>query len=154
MIEKTVAHPSDVNHPVGQKLAEVTLAEVKAEVKIVHSDPELLKRQQLPHFVGISATNTDTKGLLMCLVIIPPGGAAEPHIHPEHETAVYLLQGQVELLYGEGLKQRQICEAGDFIFTPPGVPHQPRNLSATEPVYGLVARTDANEKEQSVPYIL
>ncbi len=88
----------------------------------------------------------------MCLAIIPPGAIAPPHVHPNHETAIYLLRGRVEIRYGEGLQQCQICEAGDFIFTPAGVSHQPRNLSLTEPVYVLAARNDPATQEHSVPY--
>jgi uncharacterized RmlC-like cupin family protein len=32
------------------------------------------------------------------------------------------------------------------------VPHQPTNLSATEPALALVARNDANEQEHVVAY--
>lgn len=106
------------------------------------------------NFVGISANTAGAKGISMALVMIPPGAVAPPHFHPEHETAVYILKGRVELRYGKGLTQCQVCEAGDFVFTPPGVPHQPRNLSATEPVYVLAARNDPDEKEESVPYDL
>jgi len=38
---------------------------------------------------------------------------------------------EVETRYGEGLKKSVVNEAGDFIFIPPDVPHQPVNLSAT-----------------------
>jgi uncharacterized RmlC-like cupin family protein len=96
---------------------------------------------------GISANTTGAKGISMNLVIIPPGRIAEPHFHPTHETAIYILKGRVEVFYGQGLKQCQVCETGDFVFTPPGVPHQPRNLSAIEPVYVLAARNDPSEQE-------
>jgi uncharacterized RmlC-like cupin family protein len=140
MIEKTVS-----NHPdfCGQK---------PTELIIVRPDPETLSSQKLSHFVGICASTTGASAIAMYLTIIPPGGIAEPHYHPFHETAIYLLKGRVEIFYGEGLKQCRVCEAGDFIFTPPGVPHQPRNLSATEPVYVLAARNDPDEQEKSVPY--
>jgi uncharacterized RmlC-like cupin family protein len=62
------------------------------------------------------------------------------------------LQGRVETRYGEGLKRSIINEAGDFIFIPPGVPHQPFNLSTTEPAHALVARNDPNEQENVVLY--
>jgi uncharacterized RmlC-like cupin family protein len=45
-----------------------------------------------------------------------------------------------------------VMETGDFIYVPPGVPHQPRNLSTSEPVYALVARNDPNEQESTVLY--
>lgn len=123
----------------------------ESEIVVIRPDAAILNQQSSPpHFVGISERTTGAKGLSMCLVIIPPGATAPPHFHPEHETAIYLLKGRVELLHGHELQHRQICEAGDFIFTPPGVPHQPRNLSATEPVYVLAARNDPDEQEKTV----
>ena len=46
--------------------------------------------------------------------------------------------------YGEGLKNSVVNVAGDFIFIPPDVPHQPFNLSDTEPAIAIVARNDPN----------
>ena len=43
-------------------------------------------------------------------------------------------------------------EAGDFIYIEPGVPHEVFNLSETEPVVAVVARSDASEWENIVPY--
>lgn len=124
----------------------------QAELIVVHSDPQTLTDHRLANFAGLSATTAGTKGIAMELVIMPPGAIAKPHFHPEHETVLYLLKGRVEVCYGKGLKQCQVCGSGDFVFTPPGVPHQPRNLSTTEPVYIITARNDPDEQEKTVPY--
>ena len=109
-------------------------------------------RQQLPNFEGISAATAGAKGLCMHLVIIPPGGKAVPHLHKGYETAIYILKGRAETRYGEGLRQSEINEAGDFIFILADVPHQPVNLSQTEEVIAVVARNDPNEQESVVLY--
>lgn len=109
-------------------------------------------RQQLPNFEGISAATAGATGLCMHLVIIPPGGKAVPHLHKGYETAIYILKGRAETRYGEGLHQSEINEAGDFIFIPADVPHQPVNLSQTEEVIAVVARNDPNEQESVVLY--
>jgi uncharacterized RmlC-like cupin family protein len=88
----------------------------------------------------------------MNLVIIPPGAAAEPHFHKGFESAVYVLKGRVETRYGPGLKQSVITEAGDFLFIPPDVPHQPVNLSATQAAQAIVVRNDPNEQEHVILY--
>lgn len=121
-------------------------------VVTVRPDAETMTRQRLPYFVGISQTTAGATGISMNLVIIPPGGSAEPHFHRDYETAIYLIKGRVETRYGQGLKQSVINEAGDFIFIPPGVPHQPYNLDAAEPAHALVARNDPNEQENVVLY--
>ncbi len=122
------------------------------EVVTIRTDTQTPTRQNLPYFVGISAATAGTKGISLNLVIIPAGGTAEPHFHKDYETAIYLLKGRVETRFGEGLKQSVINEEGDFIFIPPGVPHQPFNLSETEPAQAIVARNDPNEQENVVLY--
>ena len=86
----------------------------------------------------------------MHLVVVPPGASAEPHYHEGYETAIYQLEGRVETRYGDGLEQSVVTEAGDFLFVPPGVPHQAVNLSETEPAVAIIARNDANEQERVV----
>ncbi|WP_219892251.1 cupin domain-containing protein [Chamaesiphon polymorphus] len=122
------------------------------EIVTVRPDTDTMTRQRLPYFVGISAATAGSQGISMNLVVIPPASSAEPHFHRDYETAIYLIEGRVETRYGEGLKQSIINEAGDFIFIPPGVPHQPFNLSATTPARALVARNDPNEQENVVLY--
>lgn len=103
--------------------------------------------QKLPNYVGISELSAGSKGISMNMVVIPPGAKAEPHFHEGYETAIYMLKGKVETLYGENLAKSVVNEEGDFIFIPPGVPHQPINLSATDAAIAIVARNNANEQE-------
>ena len=107
-------------------------------------------KQALPIFPGISGKTAGAKGLSLLKVVIPPGGSAEPHAHKGFESAIYLIQGRVETRYGEGLKKSVVNEAGDFIFIPPDVPHQPVNLSATKPAIAIVARNDPEEQEHVI----
>ncbi len=109
-------------------------------------------KQEIPYFVGVSARTAGAQGISMQRVVIPPGGAARAHVHLGYETAIYIVQGQVETRYGPGLRESIINTAGDFLYIPADVPHQPRNLSATEPAIAIVARNDANEQEHVIPY--
>jgi uncharacterized RmlC-like cupin family protein len=122
--------------------------------KIITVRPQetVISRQQLPNFEGISGETAGAKGLCMHMVIIPPGGKAVPHLHKGYETAIYIIKGRAETRYGDGLKQSEINQAGDFIFIPADVPHQPVNLSDTEEVVAIVARNDPNEQESVVLY--
>ena len=123
-----------------------------ANIITVRPSEETATRQHLPYFVGISGATAGAKGLSMSLVIVPPGGAAEPHLHQGFETAIYVLKGRVETRYGPGLKESVVNKAGDFIFIPPNIPHQPINLSKTEAAHAIIARNDPNEQENVVPY--
>ena len=101
---------------------------------------------------GLSAKNTGAKQLSMNVATIPPGGVAAAHIHVGFEVMLYILHGRVRHEYGPGLTLAVENEAGDFIFIEPGIPHEVFNLSDTEPVVAVVARSDASEWENIVPY--
>ncbi|OWW19690.1 cupin domain-containing protein [Noviherbaspirillum denitrificans] len=118
----------------------------------VRPDKETMTRQRLPYFIGVSADTVGARGLSMHLVAIPPGARASPHVHDGYETAIYVLEGRVETRYGAMLEHAVISEAGDFLFIPPGVPHEAINLSSTETARAVVARNDANEQERVLPY--
>jgi uncharacterized RmlC-like cupin family protein len=122
------------------------------EIVTVRSPAETMAKQRLSYFVGISGATAGSRHLSLNLLVVPPGGAAEPHIHQGYETAIYVLRGRVETRYGDGLRQSVVNEAGDFLFIPPDLPHQPVNLSQDEPAIGLVARNDPNEQERTVLY--
>jgi uncharacterized RmlC-like cupin family protein len=136
----------------GQALAETTITGERdgKDIVTVRVTESTQSKQGLPIFPGISGKTAGAKGLSMLKLVIPPGGAAEPHIHKGFESAIYLLQGRVETRYGEGLKKSVVNEAGDFIFIPPDVPHQPVNLSNSEPAIAIVARNDPNEQEHVI----
>ncbi len=102
--------------------------------------------------VGLSAKNVGARKLSMNVATIPPGGVAYAHIHVGFELMLYILEGKVRHEYGPGLEQVIENEAGDFIFIEPGVPHEVFNLSQTEPVVAVVARSDASEWENIIPY--
>lgn len=101
---------------------------------------------------GLSAKNVGAKQLSMNVATIPPGGVAYAHIHVGFEVMLYILQGRVRHEYGPDCALGIDNEAGDFIFIAPGIPHEVRNLSETEPVVAVVARSDASEWENIVAY--
>ena len=123
-------------------------------MQYVRPDSEIMTKQKLPYFVGVSKETVGAQGISMNLVVIPPGSSPEPHYHKDFETAIYILQGEVETRFGDGLKETMINRKGDFVFIPPGVPHQPFNLSKIEPAMAIVSRNDANEQENVVLYNL
>jgi uncharacterized RmlC-like cupin family protein len=101
---------------------------------------------------GMSAKNVGSTRLSMNVATIPPGGVALAHIHVDFELMLYILEGRVRHEYGPGLKKVVENQAGDFIYIEPGVPHEVFNLSQTEPVVAVVARSDADEWQNIIPY--
>ncbi len=101
---------------------------------------------------GLSGKNVGAKKLSMNVATIPPGGVAYAHIHVDFEVMLYILAGRVRHEYGPALEHKLENEAGDFIFIEPGVPHEVFNMSDTEPVMAVVARSDASEWENIVNF--
>ena len=106
-------------------------------------------KQGLTYFAGISAETTGARGICMHLLRIPPGTRARAHLHEAHETAIYVLSGDAEMWYGEGLGEHLTVGAGEFLYIPAGMPHLPAN-SGAEPCTAVLARTDPNEQESVV----
>jgi uncharacterized RmlC-like cupin family protein len=121
-------------------------------VQPVRPDKEVMSTQRLPYFIGISGKTVGSTGLSMHLVVIPPGAKAEPHSHQGYETGIFVLEGEVKTRWGEALEHEVISKAGDFLFVPPGVPHEAINMSASKAARAVVARNDPAEQDKVVPY--
>ena len=101
---------------------------------------------------GLSAKNVGSKHLSMNVAVVPPGAVAFAHIHVDFEVMLYILEGRVRHEYGPDLRYAVEHAAGDFIYIEPGVPHEVLNLSDTEPVVAVVARSSAAEWDDIVEY--
>ena len=101
---------------------------------------------------GLSAKNVGARKLSMNLATIPPGGVAYAHVHVDFEVMLYIVAGRVRHEYGENLTHVVENTAGDFIFIEAGVPHEVFNVSDTEPVVAVVARSDPSEWQNIIPY--
>jgi uncharacterized RmlC-like cupin family protein len=99
---------------------------------------------------GLSGRNTSAAKLSMNVATVPPGAVAYAHIHVDFEVMLYILSGRVRHEFGPNLEQSLENGPGDMIFIEPGVPHEVLNLSDTEPVVAVVARSDASEWEHIV----
>ena len=102
---------------------------------------------------GLSAKNVRREAAVDERRHDPAGRRGRAHIHVGFEVMLYILQGRVRHEYGPGARRRPSrTRPGDFIYIEPGVPHEVFNLSDTEPVVAVVARSDANEWENIIPF--
>jgi uncharacterized RmlC-like cupin family protein len=129
------------------------MTDTATEIKALRPDREVMTRQRLPYFVGISGDTVGASGLSMHIVVIPPGACAEPHVHVGYETGIYVLEGRVLTRWGHALENEVTSEPGDFLFVPPGVPHEAINLSDTEPARAVVARNHPAEQDLVEPFV-
>jgi uncharacterized RmlC-like cupin family protein len=75
---------------------------------VIRRDEGYLGKQGLSYHTGISAESANSRGLCMHRVTIPPSGRARPHLHEDHESALYVLSGEAGMWYGEGLHENQL----------------------------------------------
>jgi uncharacterized RmlC-like cupin family protein len=142
--------PAPASPPDAEHLAEHV--EGGGGIFVVRGSPTHRDWNGIRYKTGLSAKNVNARKLSMNVATIPPGGVAYAHVHVDFEVMLYILAGRVRHDYGPGLATSIENQAGDFIFIEPGVPHEVWNLSDAEPVVAVVARSDASEWENIVPY--
>jgi uncharacterized RmlC-like cupin family protein len=73
-----------------------------------------------------------------------PGEWSDAHHHGDAETAGLLVAGHARIYYGEGFREYVDLEPGDFVYVPSHLPHIEGNLSETEPMEWVTARSPDN----------
>ncbi len=106
-------------------------------------------KQGFDYFEGIAKETTGSSAICMHLLTIPPGARAKAHKHETHETAIYVIEGEAIMYWGENLENLMETKAGDMIYIPANVPHLPINNS-DKPATAVIARTDPHEQESVV----
>lgn len=90
---------------------------------------------------AVSADTTGAEELWMGYVELAPGMRSAHHHHGDSESAIYIISGEARFLTGDRLEEAHDAGAGDFVSVPPHLRHVEMNLSATEPVRMVVARS-------------
>ena len=106
-------------------------------------------KQGFDYFEGIARETTGSSGICMHILTIPPGARAKAHKHETHETAIYVIDGEAIMYWGDNLENLMETRVGDMIYIPAGVPHLPLNVS-DKPATAVIARTDPHEQESVV----
>jgi uncharacterized RmlC-like cupin family protein len=89
------------------------------DVIVIRSGSSYDGKQGMSLATGVSSRSAGAQALCLHLVTIPPGTRGVPHVHEGHESAIYTVSGETEVWHGEGLTQRTVVRAGDFMYVPP-----------------------------------
>ena len=127
----------------------IAVPHVSHPCHVVRPDEAYTGKQGLTYVAGISVRSVVSRGLCMHLVHLPPGARTAPHVHQHHETAVYVLRGEVQIWYGDQLEHQAVVRAGEFRHIPAGVLHHPFNATETHAL-AVLACTDLHEQESVV----
>ena len=94
---------------------------------------------------AVSDTLVGAQRIWLGYVELGPGLVSAVHHHGEAESGIYMISGQARFYSGERLEKVTPAQAGDFVWVPPHLVHVEQNVSPTEPVRMVVARsTQAN----------
>lgn len=114
----------------------MSLKVVKPDDRVEDTASGAMTRQ-----AAISARTTGSQVLWVGHVGLAPGMRSAHHHHGASESAIYIISGQARFLTGDRLEHSHDALAGDFVWVPPHVGHVEMNLSDTEPVVMVVARS-------------
>ena len=120
-----------------------------ADCRLIQSGAAFEGAHGLSYFAGIASETVGSQWICMHVLEIPPGAKAKAHFHEKHETAIYMLEGEAEMLWGEKLQHKMVVRPGDLLYIPAGVPHLPYN-SGTTVAKAVLARTDPKVMESTV----
>ncbi len=126
------------------------VAEKTAICRVVRSVESYEGKQGPSYAGGVSAESVGARAIWLGKVTIAPGGRTKAHIHEGHESAFFVLSGELDLWYGEELREHEVAGPGDYLYIPAGVSHVAVNRSQVEPVVVVGGRTDPNEQESVV----
>src|SRR5579884_292526 len=94
---------------------------------------------------AIAESTVGSQKIWLGHVELGPGLVSAVHHHGEAESGIYIISGHARFYTGERLDKAYEAQAGDFVWVPPNVVHVEQNVSPTEPVHMVVARsTQAN----------
>ncbi|WP_415394356.1 cupin domain-containing protein (plasmid) [Rhodococcus globerulus] len=93
---------------------------------------------------GVSVEHGPATRIWFGKVTNEPGYRSLPHHHGEAETGGYVLTGIARIYFGKDFSEYVDMSEGDFVFVPPWMPHVEVNMSTTEELVWLTARTPDN----------
>lgn len=118
-------------------------------VTTIRSNTPTITRQKVQIYPGISKASAGSTQLSMNRIILPPGMKGLRHMHKDAETVIYILEGKARTLIGENGEITVDSKAGDFIFIPANVWHQPMNVSKKNSI-AIEVRADADDQQNVI----
>jgi len=114
--------------------------------KLIRSGDSYVGRQGFTYIAGLSGVTAGARGLCMTMLPLPDGARAKAHLHRGIETAAYVIDGVVDMYYGERLEHFLQARAGEYVYVPADMPHLVLNRSGA-PARALVAHSAADDQE-------
>jgi uncharacterized RmlC-like cupin family protein len=113
--------------------------------KVIPSGGAYQGQQGLTYLAGLTGATAGSRAICMTVATLPPGARAKTHLHRGIETAVYVIEGEAEMHFGERLGERLRARAGEYLYIPADMPHLVINRSGAD-CLAVVAHTAADDQ--------
>lgn len=97
--------------------------------KVIPSGAAYEGQQGLTYLAGLTGATAGSRAICMTLAVLPPGARAKTHLHRGIETAVYVIDGEAAMYFGERLQEAVVGRAGEYMYVPADMPHLVMNRS-------------------------
>lgn len=99
-------------------------------------DPREAIRYRFPtHTNDLIMDRKDAAASEAFFVVLEPGEAPPIHVHEDAEQVFFILEGEGEMGVGLDASEVHPLRAGNFVRTPPGLPHAVRCTGSSRLVY-------------------
>ena len=112
---------------------------------VIRSGASYVGQQGFTYLAGLTATTAGSRALCMTLLTLPDGARAKTHLHQAIETAAYIIEGEIEMYFGERLQEVLHARSGEYVYVPANMPHLVINRSGA-PCRALVAHSAADDQ--------
>ena len=117
-----------------------------ATCRLVPSGDPYRGAQGFTYLTGLTGASAGSRAICMTVLLLPDGARAKTHLHRGIETAAFVIEGEVEMWFGERLAEQLVARAGEYVYVPAGMPHLVLNRSGAS-ARALVAHTAADDQE-------
>lgn len=114
--------------------------------RVIRSGEAYTGRQGFTYRAGLTGASAGSRAICMTVLTLPPGARANTHLHRGIETAVYVIEGEVEMFHGAQLGERLVARADEYVYVPADVAHRVMNRSGAS-CRAIVAHTAADDQE-------
>jgi uncharacterized RmlC-like cupin family protein len=113
--------------------------------KVIRPGESYVGQQGFTYLAGLTGASAGSKALCMTVLTLPDGARAKTHLHQAIETAVYIIEGEADMYFGDRLEHLLHARAGEYVYIPADMPHLVLNRSGA-PCRALVAHSAADDQ--------
>lgn len=113
--------------------------------KVIRPGEGYVGKQGFTYMAGLTGATAGSNAICMTVLTLPDGARAKTHLHHAIETAVFVIEGEADMYFGERLEHLLHARAGEYVYIPADMPHLVLNRSGA-PCRALVAHSAADDQ--------